>query len=291
MNHAPVHPSSDNAPLGDSLGWLGAASMGLMLAAAFTLATVGCASSNSGSPIALEAPGPWAGELSIEVENDLGEVSIQVDPSLAAPVVGIRRFGEFEGNTIDLAEGLTVTRLGGTSGQTLKVVARPVVYPAAASFLKAKRRALSIDIRTPTVFGVIVRNAGGSVMLTGVGGPIQVNNGIADRRAIVNGLDFTDLARVVVRTDRPLREPIDITSGQGGISFEIPEDSDLNLAVAGAKGKTIVHAPAAAFAEVRNDPSAWSARLGDGSVPAQLKAGGGPVEIEVTRVKNRRPPR
>lgn len=250
----------------------------------------GCGASKSGSPIGLATPGEWADEMSVDVKNDLGEVSIQVDVRLTAPLVYVRRFGEFGGDPID-AQGVSITREGGSSGQTLKVVAQRVTYPAAASFLRPGRRALSIEIRTPRVFGVIVQNSGGRVLLGGVGGPIQVNNGIGADHSVTSGSKFADRARVVVRTSQPMREPIDITSGDGGIELEIPQDSDLELAVAGAKGRPTVFAPMAGFTQVRNDPAAWSATLGDGSAPAQLKASGGPVRIEITSVKTRRPPR
>lgn len=271
--------------------WRAVFPLALGLLACSGLGPVGCATSTPGTPVVLASQSPWSSELSIAVDNDLGEVSIEVDSTLAVPVVQVRRFGDLGGNSMDAAEGVTVVREGGTSGQTLRVVAARVTYPAAASFLRPTRRALSIDIRTPPVFGVLVQNSGGAVRLAGVAGPIQVNNGIGDRRLAAGSTEFVDRARIVLRTDQPLREPIDLTSGEGGIELEIPEDSDLELSIAAAKGGTSVHAANTAFTAVHNDPDAWSGKLGDASAPAHLKAGGGSAQVNITPVRTRRPPR
>lgn len=260
--------------------------LGVLMAAALP----GCSAPNSSASIALEAPGAWAQEVSLDIENDLGEVVVETDAKLWAPTVTIRRFGEIGGGPIQTPD-VIVSRQGGESGQTLRIVAPPVSYPPAASFLPPIRRALSITVRTPPVFGVLVKNSGGAVRLSGVGGPIQVNNGIAGGTSASGTPQFPDRAKVVLDTDRPLREPIDLTSGPGGIDLSLPADSDLAISVAGAKGRVSVHAPAGALMEVRNDPGAWSAKLGDAASPALAKASGGPVNVEITGVKNRRPPR
>lgn len=259
---------------------------GLLVAAALS----GCSAPNSSASIALEAPGAWAQEVSLDIDNNLGEVVVETDAKLSAPTVTIRRFGEIGGGPIQTPD-VIVSRQGGESGQTLRIVAPSVSYSPAASFLPPIRRALSITVRTPPVFGVLVKNSGGAVRLSGVGGPIQVNNGIAGGTSAAGTPQFPDRAKVVLETDRPLREPIDLTSGPGGIDLSIPADSDLAINVAGAKGRVSVHAPAGALMEVRNDPGAWSAKLGDAASPALLKAGGGPVNVEIVGVRNRRPPR
>lgn len=281
--HSLAHPAGALSRAG--------AGLALCLGLGCLLAMAACAGPKSGVHIALATQEPWADEVSVDVDNDLGEVSIEVDPSLREPEVRVRRFGEVDGELLEAAEGVSVVREGGVSGQTLRVVARSITYPPAASFLRPTKRALSVDIRTPPVFGALVRNAGGAVRLSGLGGPIQVNNGIAEGRVAAGGVDFTDRARIVLRTDRPLREPLDLTSGEGGIELEFPEDSDLILSIAGAKRGTSVHAPSSALAEARNDPEAWSAKVGEGTAPAILKAGGGSVRVDITPVRVRRAPR
>ncbi|MBL9031519.1 MAG: hypothetical protein JNM80_07400 [Phycisphaerae bacterium] len=199
----------------------------------------------------------------VEVTNWNGSVRVEANPRLEAPEVSAR-----------------VRRLvrGGPKGAELK---QSAIIRAIASFDDGRRIlrvttapasperesdvAVVLVVSVPRSENVVVRNAGGSVELVGVGGAIDVENGMAG----VRGGD------VVVRTGQPLTAPVSLASPQGLVHFQAGPGSSGLFDIASDSGAAEFVSKVGNVRDAKPEPGHFRAVLNDGSNPVILRAGKG----------------
>ncbi len=199
--------------------------LGSVVAAIAALPLSGCANGSSrGVPLA-GAESNTAGPLAVDVQNQLGEVEVVVDPTVTRPFVEavpmtrtapmgpIDRDSNFKpwvAGQIAESEGGRILRVLSTAREG--EAPRPVY----------------ILVRVPSCEGVRVRNTGGPVTLTGVGGTIDVETTPGTR-----GL-WDEGAAVRMRTTREVASNVSLVSSDGEVLMTVPWKS---------KGKIEAQAP------------------------------------------------
>lgn len=199
----------------------------------------------------------------IDVQNLRGSVTIEIDPSLAAPVVTAWVRGE------GASSGVVPTWVGASVSRD---AGRPVLRVLSAEPTAGMDTAVSIVVRAPRVQGLRVRNAGGPVLVRGISGSIEIENG----SPVAPG------GRVEVNAGEALMSAVIITTFGGGISLSMPEGSMGALSAQSNGGVVTLRSPRGQTQGVRGTGAVLDAAIGGGGRGAfTLKATGGDVSVQV----------
>lgn len=185
--------------------------------------------------------------LAVDVENRSGTVIVRVDARAKRPMVLAR---PADGRSIrkDDKPWAAAELAAQEEHRVLRVVAGGGEAPEAAL-------PLIVTVVVPSCEGVRVKNAGGPVLLQGVGGALTVTNADLGGRT----------ARIEVETRRDLTLPVSLISTGGNVSC---------IAGTGTSGKVSLNAPngrpevrtkaAVAFHGGQNSAAGWSGVFGRG---------------------------
>lgn len=221
----------------------------------------GCSAHNE-RETRLHAPGAVLG-VALDVEHDLGGVTVRVDPSLERAVVveefragllasggqkeRLARIVAVESEMEDSGEGLGVLRIRTT-------VSEP---------LDGER--VNLRITMPRCDGVRIRAAGGDVVLVGVTGAIQVEN---ERD-------------IEVRTNVPLTAPVALLSRSGDVYLQMPQGSAGRLEAESGEGKAMFRSDLVSLGGYYARPHLVRGVLDHGVNPMVVRSDTGDVRIIV----------
>lgn len=236
--------------------------------AALSALAAGCGSPFSRT-VAVQNGEAWSGQaLALDIQNEVGDVRVEVDPSLDRPKVDAQfralqpltkptqarliRETEVRTEYEDQGEDRVVMRIFAAGGEG-----------ALATHLR---------IRVPRNDGVTVSTSGGRVLLLGVGGPIHARNGGEGRPG----------GDIHVRTDEPIRQEVDIWTSEGSVLLQVGESSAGELELTAADGHVRVDGRVGALRAQRitgNDR--MRAVLNGGSNPIRLHSEQGQVRVRI----------
>lgn len=215
-----------------------------------------------GDPVALAKR---AAPLSVEVENFRGSVFVRSSPTADAPSVSVFAPGM-------LADGgmpswITAATSIEASGPVLRVLAAKPDDEGAAG-----ANGVDIYVTVGSLGAVRVRNAFGVVDVRGAQGSIDIANGLSAEAG----------GDVLVRTDSPLRGPVEIRTRTGDIDLRVGRGSAGALDIRGERGANVA-APAGAITDASATSREFQGRLGRLGEPFVLRALEGKSRIEVQR--------
>ncbi len=243
----------------------------VFLSAAFVMGLVGCGSSVTRSVhvsgAALE-PGTLA---AIDVENRRGSVRVEVVPGLARPVV---RAHFADTGKDEPVEDSWLGQDGVWIGANVEERSHHRVLRVLTRRGSEVDPNLHIDltIQVPECNGVFIRNSGGPVVLVGVGGAIEVDNGFAGGRG----------GDVEIRSNRVLTEPVKVATPEGNIAFQTAGQTAGQLDISSKGGSITVKARSGRMRASVIDTETWSGQLNGGENPISLRTGKGSVFVLVS---------
>lgn len=212
------------------------------------------------------------GPLAVDVDNQAGDVRIEVDPKLVAPSVEAYAYDQSEAPNEPAKLGrvgpwVGATRTVGEGGSILRVISvRNPEYP----------RAVGVRIRVPSCAGVRVVNGGGDVVVRGVTGAVDVKNEKVEGRWSKLG------GRVEVTTAGGVSGPVRLESNVGDVELICGSDSDLTFdGKAAGNGQVIVHTGATRMGWMYRDPSQVSGVLKNGTNHVELTTQAGNAVLRV----------
>jgi hypothetical protein len=237
----------------------------LMLAA--TLLCVGCQRS-AGFAIRVEGltiPREYA--ASVDITNWRGGVQVYASDSYSAPEVRgrVRALndsapGSFEGlrDTV-VARAVSAEENG---RRTLRVTGQQRA---------GRDEAVSLDlqVRIPRAWGVRVNTTGGEVEVVGVSGPIT----------IVNGGPGRDGGDVEVRTGMPITDPVNISTTEGSVLYQIGRGSKGVFDLRAAGGMPQVDAKVGSIDGMSYTAERWKGTLDGGTNLVRIESGKGDVRV------------
>ncbi len=189
----------------------------LIAALAGTGGLTGCAASDTRRVPIEGVETATVGPLALDIQNQLGEVQVVVEPGLAQPYVEAIPFSEERPiGQVDRAAALKPWVAAQVSeaepgGRVLRVLCTAAENQPV--------RPVYLNVRVPRCDGVRVKNVGGPVTLTGVGGAVEVNCTPSTPTIWQEG------AAVRVRTDRALTSGVTISSTDGEVVLILPRTS------------------------------------------------------------------
>jgi len=228
----------------------------------------GCASETTRRVVVEGVAGTGSGPLALDIQNQLGEVEVQIDPTCASPVVEAiplvltRPMGQIDRESS--FKPWTAAQVAEDEG------GRRVLRVLCTAAENQPPRPVYLLVRVPACEGVRVKNVGGPVTLTEVGGAIEVSCTPS------TPLMWTDGSTVTVRTSRALTSEVTISSTDGAVSLTMPTtsagaieviapDTAINLAaVPGDQetGRTRTNLRGAYFGSLNSGQNAISLRSG-----------------------------
>lgn len=221
----------------------------------------------------IEVAGPGlsaAGRPALDITNRNGSVRVEVDPRLTQPVVQakVRSASDSELKPKEAAEHVWVAAETVNEGgrQILRVLAEPKEGAPESPRIQ-------LLIKIPPTSGVIVRNAGGPVELVGVGGPIEVENGIGGGPG----------GRIEVRTDEIMTYPVTLTTTDGAVFYQVPPASTGRFDILSEEGKARFVAEGGTVSDIQAAEDHWVGTLNRGDNPVILRSRSGYVRAMVRR--------
>ncbi len=196
--------------------------------------------------------------LAIDVRNQLGTVTVVVDP----------RATETEVRTLPFRAAPRAARVAdiATSREvsTLRVV---VQVP------EGEPEWTDVVIRTASVRGVIIRNTEGDISLTNVEGPINIQSG-EPLRSLGGG--------VFVRLAVPLTTDLNINTTRGNVRVVAPAASAGQVTLESTTGTVglLGRNAAVAAANVTSGPRFWRGTINNGAQPINMTTTTGKVTLE-----------
>ena len=210
-------------------------------------------------------------QIAVDVHNEAGSVIIQVDDRLEQPVVRhrVRWTGLGDDGSWNKYRAPAI------------VSAQPEPGPLGHATLRVRSQVLDhapaeteIDliIRLPRCDGVRVRNTSGPVILVGVGGAITVDNGFGGGEG----------GRIELRSNRPILDPVALTTTDGRISIIAAEGSRAEVDMHTFEGKAVFSAPRGVITNLRPAIGQWRGTWNDGTNPLLVRTGRGEIRLLVT---------
>lgn len=218
--------------------------------------------------------GPMAEAIAVDVDSFRGPVTVIADPEIPNVVIRaqLRAFNDVRdsrGNvvypygdnpTLDLIDVTAEVEQDDYGHGILRVT-------SSTRFAYSHDQFVRLMIYVPRVDGVRVHTVDGNVDLVNVRGAVTV---VAD-----NG-------NVILRTDKPVTQPVDINAINGSIEYRIKEDSHGVYDVEAVNGRADFLGYSGLANIHQRGPSQYVATLGDGVNPVSLRATNGNVKIVVT---------
>ncbi len=218
-------------------------------------------------------------DASVDVENWNGSVKVLVRPNFkrASVTAKLRRTGSDSPPRKQLRGLSTVTAESVVEG------GQPVLRVRSTSTIEDPAEAeANLIICLPECSGARVRNAGGTVDLRHIDGPINVENGSGTRPG----------GRVEVRTGYPVHDPIHIMTSKGIVLLQISPESQGQIEMTAENGQAAIYAEGGKVASNTATYDRWSGTLNDGSNPIVLHSRNGTVWTRIVHnAAEYKPPR
>jgi hypothetical protein len=220
----------------------------------------------------------WTGQaLALDIHNEMGDVVVEVDPSLDRPRVEAR-FRAVQPLTKPTQSRLIRESDVRTEYETDgdgRVVMRVLSAGGEGAL------ATHLRIRVPRNDGVKVETSDGRILLLGVGGPIHARNGGEGRPG----------GDVHVRTAAPVRQEVDIWTSEGSVLFQVGENSAGDLDLTAADGYVRVDGRVGTLrAQQITGHDRMRAVFNGGSNPIRLHSERGQVRVRIHEdPRNHRP--
>lgn len=162
------------------------------------------------------ADDPGVGPLGVDVQNQLGEVEVTVDPAVEHPFV----------EAVPMATGSPMGSIDRESGASPWAAAQigtseggRVLRVLCTSREGESARPVYLRVVVPACDGVRVRNSGGPATVVDVGGTIDVQTTPSAAYSWPEG------GAVRVRTSRVLKSNVTLVSSDGEVSLDLPRSS------------------------------------------------------------------
>lgn len=218
--------------------------------------------------------GPMTEPIAVDVDSFRGPVTIIADPDIPNVVVRckLRAFNDVRdgrGNVVyPYGDNQTLDLINVTAEMESDDAGHRVLRVTTSTrFAYPHDQWVGLLINVPRVDGVRVRTEDGNVDLVNVRGAITV---VAD-----NG-------NVIVRSERPVVQPVDINAVNGSIEYRVREDSHGVYDVEAVNGRADFRGYKG-FANIhQRGASQYVATIGDGANPVTLRATNGNVKLVVT---------
>ena len=234
-----------------------------LAAASATIFLGGCSATKS-TAIELAMP-ENVSALAIDVKNFRGSVEVRADKRVHAisieSSVGVEKSKEHNAEAIlaGINVNADVVDVGGGRG-VLKVV-------TTTGSPEDEDQQVSLTIRVPKCDGVHVDNRGGTVMVVGTGGALSITNR-------VGAVEF--------RTDKPITDPVSITTTDGNIYYQIPPGSSGLFDLQTLKGECSYNDRATTEStDAYSTKTVVKMRLADGGNPVVARTNDGDIFVYV----------
>lgn len=236
-----------------------------LAAIAFVLPWVGCAAPSRSQLLTLDAPGP-AEHLAVDVENFRGDVTVIADArrsdiAIEARIVASRDIPKPERpaalDSVAIHGAVETDPIEQAGFNTLRV--RTTSLRPGASDVHAE-----LIIRVPRCDGARVVNYGGFVELVDVAGALHVDN--------ANGA-------ILVRTSRPLVEPITLLTSNGSIYCQAPEGTSGVVDLHSLDGRLALKDAFGTADDTQYSPQHLRTQLGAGTNPIVMRTNVGQVRL------------
>jgi len=209
---------------------------------------------------------PTARVSAVDIRNANGSVTLTVDRSATEPKVYARPDGEPTalGAEAPGKDWVSARLEPQPEGPVLIVVAE---HPDGAD----SGHRVDLTVTVPGCRSTTIRNAGGAVRVTGVGGSIDIQAGDAQSPG----------GDVLVRTAQPLRDAVTLETSSGRVQLSIGPDSVGNFTLETDSGEATFNGRRVRLSGVRAHDGWWRGVLNGGSNPVVLRSGEGPVHVSV----------
>jgi hypothetical protein len=223
-------------------------------------------------PVDLDLPVPadgWASRTAVDIRNYHGSVLVMVD----------ERLTEAEVSAVAGAKPPIESAADSRATESVTVVAdwveqeggRVLRVRTGSTWPRPEEVWVDIAVRMPSCQGATIWNRGGTVELIGVEGSLQVENGA------FGSSDGT----IRVRTDKPMTQPVSLTTDRGSVIYQVGPNStgafDLSSGTGRASFQTIVPPSGPS----RADKGRAMAVINNGHNPVVLRSDAGTVRASV----------
>ncbi|MCX5690765.1 MAG: DUF4097 family beta strand repeat-containing protein [Planctomycetota bacterium] len=227
-----------------------------ILAAALCIG--GCARLERNQLVSISGEAVASRIMALDVQNQYGTVTIEVDPTLTAPQVAAGCQGESE----------SARRPDFVSAELVNEGGRSILRVLSASPGPAEPKSVDLRIKVPTCDGLRLQNAGGRVYVKGVNGAIDVTNDVAGKSG----------GTVVIAQD-PVTSPIIIKARRGGIDLRLPATSTGRLSAKSSSGTLAIDVGETNIRNAKASQHEYSGILGNTENEITLVADEGDVQL------------
>lgn len=194
----------------------------------------------------------------IDIQNTLGSVIVRVDPRVTEPRV---QASLIESKTGAKAEWAAAELSSDQGRAVLRVLSVPTHADAA--------KPTSIIVTVPGCSGIRVRNAGGGVLLDGVSGAIQVENGGPGRRG----------GSIIVTTPGTITDHVALETTEGDITLSMGRGSGGSISATATHGQPSFNSRSERLEQVHFEGPTWKGVLNRGDNPITLRTGRGYISM------------
>jgi hypothetical protein len=243
-------------------------SLGMFLTLLATVVLAGC---SGASRFDVGIKGPVLGADSrpaVDVHNWNGSVRVIVEPGRkqASVWAKVRPVGKDSPTGSDLADACLI------AAESVQQEGHMILRVVSESKLAdPDQSAADLVIRLPSCGGVYLRNAGGPVVLRGVGGAVSVENGTGNRPG----------GRIELRTNVAITDPVTLMTTDGNVHFQAPPNSTGRFDLTTDNGRAALFAHAGVIKTETVTPSRFVGTLNGGGNLIQLRSGRGRVEAYI----------
>ena len=238
-----------------------------LLFGALTAAVVlsGCTAGGEAFRVHLSGE-PAARVSAVDIRNARGSVTLIVDRSVSEPTVYARPDGEPTSLGVEAPGGDWVSaRLEPQpEGPVLIIVAEHPEGPDS-------EHRVDLTVTVPGCRSTTIRNAGGSVRVTGVGGVIDISSGDPQSPG----------GDILVRTGEPLRDAVTLETTSGRVQLSIGADAAGRFSLDAGGGDATFNGRRVRLSGVRARHGWWSGVLNGGDNPIVLRSGDGAVRVNI----------
>ena len=218
----------------------------------------GCARLDQKRLVSIGGDATLSRTLAVDVQNQFGSVTVEVNPEIAFPRVTASCIGETESaRTPDFVTAELANEHG-----------RSILRVLSASPGAAQPKSVDLTITVPSCDGLRIINEGGRVNARRVNGAVDIVNDVQGRSG-----------GTMVFMDKPTTAPFTVNARRGGIDVRVPEGSVGLLSARSAKGLVRIDVGETRVTGAKATTTGYSGRLGDGTNEITLVADEGEVQF------------
>lgn len=241
-----------------------------LLASFLTLSTAaGCRGLTQGREVRIAGLQPKEAlpthvPLEVDIQNNLGSVSVEIDDRLKTPQV--RAWSPGFRETKGLPPWIAATIEGVRPDDTLERIRLLVLCdPAQSGSVPTDLR-----LRIPSCSKLTIRTNDGIIRVRGVSGTIDIENGVASGQG----------GQVHVFTASPMSGPVTIHTSQGDVNLVVGKGSTGSVTARATDG-VFVECPSVRLSGISGGRNQWTGEIGPGGGPFDLRTDKGVVSLRV----------